>query len=454
MMERFFMNILFDLYTDSFNINNYENIILSSRNNEFFIFYNESIWLERTTENNTFYFMPRKFNISSYLSINNIHNDFIKIIIEQNKALLHEVLKRNSNFSEYLNHDYIEILLRIGKYWLDFLLNKKIDLVILKRIDSIDNYLIYLISKRLKIGMLHLISLPAFSMRNHYFIVMKDQFNSSELLSNEVLNTKLSLFDDYLKNIIDKQILIQDEVSFKARIKSLMNSVSNINVSVRKFYRLLNEIITLINIRIYDLKLSSNYDKNCDFVYLPLHINPEASTLPVAREYSDQLFFLQKIRTIIPDNIPIIVKEHPSYMSNNKFIKHPIGRYRSKNFYAKILNTPNTIMLSSRVSSKELIKNSAIVASVNGSVVIEAFILNKLVLIGANSLYNYFPNTLLIHNIAKNQNLDKLDFERNQKVKKMKNGFEDHIKTKIITTKNGIIENMDDFNNMLKNYLL
>jgi hypothetical protein len=257
-----------------------------------------------------------------------------------------------------------------------------------------------------------------------------------------------------LKNIIDKQILIQDEVSFKARIKSLMNSVSNINVSVRKFYRLLNEIITLINIRIYDLKLSSNYDKNCDFVYLPLHINPEASTLPVAREYRDQLFFLQKIRTIIPDNIPIIVKEHPSYMSNNKFIKPPIGRYRSKNFYAKILNTPNTIMLSSRVSSKELIKNSAIVASVNGSVVIEAFILNKLVLIGANSLYNYFPNTLLIHNIAKNQNLDKLDFERNQKVKKMKNGFEDHIKSKIITTKNGIIENMDDFNNMLKNYLL
>jgi len=448
------MNILLDLQTHSFNINNYENIVLSSRNNEFFIFYNESIWLERTTKNNTLYFMPRNFNIRSYLSINNIQNDFIKIIVEQNEELLHEVLKRNNNFSEYLNHDYIELLLGMGKYWLDFLLNKKIDLVILKTVDSIDNYLIYLISKRLKIGMLHLILLPSFSMRHRYYVVMKDQFNSSELLSSKVLKTKQSLFDDYLRNVNEKQILIQNEVSFKARINSLMNSVSNINVSVRKFYRLLNGIITLINIRIHDLKLSSNYDKNCDFVYLPLHVDPEASTLPVAGDYRNLLFFLQKIRTIIPDSIPIIVKEHPSYMSSNRLIRQPIGRYRSKNFYAKILNTPNTIMLSSRVSSKELIKNSAIVASVNGSVVVEAFILNKLVLIGANSLYNYFPNTLLIDNIAKTQNLDKLYFERNQKVKKMKNGFEDHIKSKIISTKNGIIENMDDFNNMLKNYSL
>src|SRR3989344_2538963 len=62
---------------------------------------------------------------------------------------------------------------------------------------------------------------------------------------------------------------------------------------------------------LYD-RLARVPDLNAPYVYAPLHMQPEATTCPMAGAYVDQELIIQLLAACLPEGVKIYVKEHPN----------------------------------------------------------------------------------------------------------------------------------------------
>ncbi|MBT4922784.1 MAG: hypothetical protein HON23_07225 [Rickettsiales bacterium] len=131
----------------------------------------------------------------------------------------------------------------------------------------------------------------------------------------------------------------------------------------------------------YQALAQKAYDKDVNFVYFSLHYQPEATTVPMGGEYMDQAKALEDLASILPDDYYIYVKEHP-----NSF-----GGLRSENFYLRLSNIPNLVLLDSSVSNYDLLANAKIIATITGTVGFEAISGGKPVITFGYSWYNNLP---------------------------------------------------------------
>ena len=115
---------------------------------------------------------------------------------------------------------------------------------------------------------------------------------------------------------------------------------------------------------------ATNEDKK-RFVYYPLPVEPERTTIPEGGEnWYHLLSTISLIRSVLPKNNMLIIKEHPSMFME----RHPLFGYRSSLFYQEITNLPNTYLVSHNVSSHLIIKLSKVVIINSGSSGFEAFL--------------------------------------------------------------------------------
>jgi hypothetical protein len=139
-----------------------------------------------------------------------------------------------------------------------------------------------------------------------------------------------------------------------------------------KFNVLLNSILgsfkTKKRWKYLDKKLNKNPDLNTNFVYYPLHIEQERSTLIVTPFYTDDLEFIKNIVKSLPINYTLYVKEHPSQLTRH---------WRSKRFYDEVSNIPNVTLIHPHVSSLELVENCSLVITKSGTVALEAAFYEK-----------------------------------------------------------------------------
>ena len=113
------------------------------------------------------------------------------------------------------------------------------------------------------------------------------------------------------------------------------------------------------------------------YVYYPLHYQPEETTLPSGYGYYNQLELIRYVYSELPDDLWLVIKEHPSqfYHSN----EGDMGRYYG--FYDDIKSIGDRIILASMdLRSLDLLKRSAGIITVNGTVGIEALYAGKKVL--------------------------------------------------------------------------
>lgn len=144
--------------------------------------------------------------------------------------------------------------------------------------------------------------------------------------------------------------------------------------------------------------LSYNYAKYCEhfpdlkqkYVYFGLHYEPERNTNPDGHEFHDQVLALIKLRSILPDDVLIYVKEHPSQLY--KFMRGPQGR--SPLFYAQLKNICGVRLIGMEVHSMTLIRNALFVSTITGSLGNESAILGKRVLIFGDAWYGGSPNVM------------------------------------------------------------
>ena len=115
-------------------------------------------------------------------------------------------------------------------------------------------------------------------------------------------------------------------------------------------------------------KLIKDVDYNQKFIYYPLHIEQERSTLIATPFYTNDIEFVKSIVKSLPINYTLYVKEHPT-----QFTRH----WRSKKFYDELANIPNVCLIHPHVSSLDLVKNCSLVITRSGTVALEAAFYQK-----------------------------------------------------------------------------
>lgn len=103
-------------------------------------------------------------------------------------------------------------------------------------------------------------------------------------------------------------------------------------------------------------------------VALFLHLQPEASTMPLGGIFADQLLAFDMLMAALPEGMTVWVKEHPFMFEMLGQDRHE----RSVAFYVHMLKDPRVRLISTSVRSDVLISMTKVVVSVAGSATWEA----------------------------------------------------------------------------------
>jgi hypothetical protein len=126
--------------------------------------------------------------------------------------------------------------------------------------------------------------------------------------------------------------------------------------------------------------LQSSYrepDFSCRYIYFPFHVPYDVQLTSRSRLFYFQEGFVEYVARIIPPGYKLFIKEHPASIGG-----HSVSVLR------KILQQhTNTILIHPRVNSYHLIKNAALIISINSKVGFEALMQGKKVVVVGDAFY-------------------------------------------------------------------
>jgi len=139
-----------------------------------------------------------------------------------------------------------------------------------------------------------------------------------------------------------------------------------------------------------------------EYVYFPLHLQPEMTTDILGGIYADQASALEKLRKIVPEEMPIYVKENPKQS----------GRLRGQAFFDRVSRIPNIRFLSTGHSSLGLSNKATAVATISGTAGWEALRMGKPTIAFGNAFWNHLPGAYRINNDPKWQDIRNFSFDK------------------------------------------
>lgn len=156
--------------------------------------------------------------------------------------------------------------------------------------------------------------------------------------------------------------------------------------------------------KVYLNRLSITPDLNSNFIFVPLHYQPELTTCPTGGMYVYQEIMIKKLHSILPKNWKIYVKEHPS---------QNLGTVRSLKFYKKINSLSNVKFVNIKFDSYELLNKCKVIAVVTGTLGFEGITKGIPTLVFGDVFFNDAPSVI---NFDKNIQLDSISREIREKV--------------------------------------
>lgn len=141
------------------------------------------------------------------------------------------------------------------------------------------------------------------------------------------------------------------------------------------------------SIKNYIDSISSNYDKNQKYVFYALHFEPEAS-IQCKHVLESQLLIIKILAESLPEGWKLYVKEHPYQYDINKaetdYMIANVDIFKSKLFYEEIIKLKNVELIKIETPSKDIIKDAKAIATMVGTIALEAVNHNKPVLLFAH----------------------------------------------------------------------
>ena len=135
--------------------------------------------------------------------------------------------------------------------------------------------------------------------------------------------------------------------------------------------------------------IKNNFDNEIPFqkyVYFPLHVDPEASTMVMSPMHTNQFAVIENLSKSLPSDHVLVVKEHI-----------PMLGFRPKGFYEKIKALPRVKLVQPTFDQFSLIKNASVIAVITGTAGFEGLMLKKKVLlISENAPFSFFKKGLIV----------------------------------------------------------
>lgn len=119
---------------------------------------------------------------------------------------------------------------------------------------------------------------------------------------------------------------------------------------------------------------SSPPSANRPFIYYPLHVEPEASTMVLSPWHTNQESVIEALAKSAPADMLIVVKEHA-----------PMLGLRPRGFYRAISRIPRVVLLGPEHNSLSLIQQASLVTVITGTAAWEAIRLHKPALVIGDS---------------------------------------------------------------------
>lgn len=223
-----------------------------------------------------------------------------------------------------------------------------------------------------------------------------EQFTQKQKRKNLYRET-IDLFSRNYRSLIEN-MHVDINIAKKRRIRWYIIAIDILKANFKKIFPFLRRILFffLYNTKIYLSEYdyykrlcTQNIDLNKKFIYFALHYQPELSTSPLAKEFTNQLLITKTISESLPDDVYLYIKEHPRISYN-----------RNRNFYDKMISMKNVVFCDPDISTYKLIDQSVAVATATGSVGWEAFLRSKPVLMFGYRFYQYAPNVFRVFNTA------------------------------------------------------
>ena len=213
--------------------------------------------------------------------------------------------------------------------------------------------------------------------------------------------------EDFRKNITSLQKNLKTNVLKQSQSTAMMKSAlkfftaenENIKTNYNYFGRTKFNVLSFeLNYRLNTQKRKKFIDENLssspniteNFVYFPMSLDMERSTLIDAPFYTNQVEVIRSIAKSIPVDHYLFVKEHP----NQK-----LRGWRKISEYEEILKIPNVILIHPSYSSENLYANCSVVITIGGTSGFEAALYNKPSIIFTDLRYSILPSVFRLNSI-------------------------------------------------------
>ena len=336
-------------------------------------------------EKNEYLYLYDKFE--KYLQKNidfNLKKDNIYKILEGDK---------NENYNEgYKSLDkeeQLKLVKTIYYIYKNFLLEYKPDFVIFPDVETVDGNILINICYELGIEVVyfvHMRQLGKSFFSNSLYETLPCYFgnytkkdldlakdfidNFFELSSRNLIhNWNNEKIDIQLPSLISRTItsikLLNKEKYFYGEGKTLSYKIRTNLIKYVEIYR--NFRYEKFHKKYFDLKDNKDLEKlPKNFILFALQVTPESSINSLEPYFIDQLRAIDLIRLNMPNDFYIVVKEHPSMRG-----------IRDVKFYKELRKKAGVILVTSEISTKEVMKKAKLISTITGTIALESFMMNK-----------------------------------------------------------------------------
>ena len=180
---------------------------------------------------------------------------------------------------------------------------------------------------------------------------------------------------------------------FKKKVRLIYASILDLSIFAKTWQYIYKNFQK--NIRDEYLSAQSQPDFNENFVYVALHYQPEQTTAPLGGLFVDQILMIETLAEAMPDGYQLYVKEHPT-----QWLPRGLNyfSYRYRGYYKKIASIKNVKLVPLETDTFILINKSKAVATVTGTVAIEAAFRGKGALVFGFPWFQHMPGIIKVGN--------------------------------------------------------
>ncbi|MCO5113692.1 MAG: hypothetical protein M9899_05915 [Bdellovibrionaceae bacterium] len=362
---------------------------------------------------------PAREEYLNNVEYQNLIQKVFKLLIEDGLYSRFYIRDKGERFSVIPRWGWVDMYNHIYKslyYYLDIIVKYKITSIICSKIPHEGSLVIlFLLAKEMG---LECIACHQSQFSNCFWITKNASFGTFFERQN-MLTTK------------QEKTLVIPEVKSPHYMKTVVNRKTIFNLRVRNISKTILRTLALVWIFNPDkykktfhglyrsfqrLPLTRDYSKTVrfksegEYVYFPLHLQPEMTTDSLGMQYADQINAVEKLRSMIPKEWIIYCKENPK---QNLFM-------REDDFYYRLATIPNVQIVDVHSNTFDLIKYSKFIATITGTAGWEALRMGKKVLLFGDVWYQDLSGVYKVRDIV---SIDEMELSSSIERKSLEQGF-------------------------------